>query len=239
MMLTIGICDDEITQLNYLKEKIAVWGNMTGIFTSMRVFSSAESFWFEWIEDKSCDLLLLDVQMKQMDGMELAKKIRTVDKSIPIIFITGFTDYMAQGYEVHAFHYLLKPVTQEKLNEVLSHVVQSLTKQRASLLLNTEGEITRIYIDEIRYIEVFSHTVNIHVKDQELTFRMNLNELEKQLPQNTFFRIHRSCLVNLAYIQKLNRTSVLLETGEVLTLSRRLYHEASQALIQYIRKDTK
>ena len=213
MMLTIGICDDEITQLNYLKEKIAVWGNMTGIFTSMREFSSAESFWFEWIEDKSCDLLLLDVQMKQMDGMELAKKIRTVDKSIPIIFITGFTDYMAQGYEVHAFHYLLKPVTQEKLNEVLSHVVQSLTKQRASLLLNTEGEITRIYIDEIRYIEVFSHTVNIHVKDQELTFRMNLNELEKQLPQNTFFRIHRSCLVNLAYIQKLNRTSVLLETG--------------------------
>ena len=137
MMLTIGICDDEITQLNYLKEKIAVWGNMTGIFTSMREFSSAESFWFEWIEDKSCDLLLLDVQMKQMDGMELAKKIRTVDKSIPIIFITGFTDYMAQGYEVHAFHYLLKPVTQEKLNEVLWDI-QSCKDESAAYLKAVE-----------------------------------------------------------------------------------------------------
>lgn len=237
MTITIGICDDEQTELAYLKGLIAAWSKKTGIVTAVREYPSAESFWFEWSEDKSCELLLLDVQMGSMDGMELAKKIRTVDEHIPIIFITGFSDYIAEGYEVRAFHYLLKPVAQEKLNEVLSNAVRSLQKQRPSLLLNTEGELTRVYADEIRYVEAFAHTITIHIRDGELTLRMNMGELEKQLPKAMFFRIHRSFLVNLGYVHRMTRTSVLLESGEELALSRRLYREASLALIRYVRED--
>lgn len=83
------------------------------IYSAHRPLLSAEAFWFQYEEEKDYEILLLDIEMEQMNGIELATKLRTDDETIQIIFITGYPDYIAQGYEVAALHYLMKPVCAE------------------------------------------------------------------------------------------------------------------------------
>ncbi|MDE6710036.1 MAG: LytTR family DNA-binding domain-containing protein, partial [Oscillospiraceae bacterium] len=113
-MITIAICDDDNSQINALKKMLTEWNSNTIISE----YNSAEQFLFNY-PDVSCDLLLLDIEMGDMNGMELAKKLRAKGDMLPIIFITGFSQYIGDGYDVEALHYLMKPVDKKKLFQVL------------------------------------------------------------------------------------------------------------------------
>lgn len=115
----IAICDDEQLDIKYIKELLHIWQEETNISLQIETFTSAESFLFNYAEDKLYDIILLDIELGGMDGVTMAKKIRKENKTVQIIFISGYSDYIAEGYEVEALHYLLKPVNKEKLFSVL------------------------------------------------------------------------------------------------------------------------
>ena len=110
----IAICDDEQAEIDYLSTLVNQWASRKGVAIQLNEFPSAESFLFAY-EGQHTDILLLDIEMGGMDGVTLAKKIRLMNKEVQIIFVTGYMEYIADGYDVEALHYLLKPVSEEKL----------------------------------------------------------------------------------------------------------------------------
>lgn len=231
MQLHIAICDDERIEIDYLKTLISRWAKECGIAVQISEFDSAESFLFGYDEDKSVEILLLDIQMKAMDGVELAKRIRKDNEAMQIIFITGYPDFMAQGYEVSAVNYLLKPVSAENLFPVLERARKNLNKKEKSLFFTVGDEMCRIPLSEIRFIEAQGHYAVIHA-DCCYKIKTNLSEVQTMLDQG-FFRCQRSFLVNLRYVRKITRTAVILDDSTEVPLSRELYDAANQAMIRF------
>ncbi len=125
-MYRAAICDDIPADITYLDTMLKKWADDTGTAIQIESFLSAEAFLFQYEDNKSYDILFLDIEMGKMSGMELAKKIRQKNRAVQIIFITGYMEYIAEGYDVEALHYLLKPVTEIKLRDVLVRAVDKL-----------------------------------------------------------------------------------------------------------------
>ena len=125
MLYLTAICDDNAADLNDLSNLLSLWAADRGITVTIDRFPSAESFLFHYVEVKNYDLLLLDIEMGAMDGVTMAKRIRKDDESVQIVFITGYSDYIAEGYDVAALHYLMKPVNRDKLFSVLDRALEN------------------------------------------------------------------------------------------------------------------
>ena len=227
----IAICDDNKAQIEFFSAAVLHWGEKRDIHPQIFTFENGESFLFQYTEDKSFDILLLDIEMGQLNGVQLAKTIRRENKEVQIIFITGYMDYISDGYDVEALHYLLKPVSEEKLGSVLDRAAERLQDKKKSLFINTGDEMVRIPLYTIRFIEVRQNYVTIHA-DMEYTLKKTLRELEQSL-DSSFFRTGRSYIVNLQFIQKVTKTDVFLKDGSVIPLSRGLYNDLNQAIIRY------
>ena len=233
MAYRIAICDDNETDTQHLQKLVNTWAEVQKIPLQIERFPSAESFLFHYAEDKTFDLLLLDIEMGAMDGVTLARRIRTDNESVQIIFITGYPDYMDQGYEVSALHYLMKPVNQEKLHATLDRAFRSLTREKKAIFLPLEGESVRILVDDIQYIEAFDHRIDIFTETDSYSTKLPLREMEAQLTED-FVRLHRSCIANLQYIKKITKTEVILDSGKTLPVSRRSYADVNHAMMKYV-----
>lgn len=231
MNYKIAVCDDNPTDINYIASLVKDWAAAGGSMVTTDTFTSAEAFSFHYEDHKDYDILLLDIEMAQMNGVELAKMIRKSNREVQIIFITGYSDYIADGYDVEALNYLLKPVNPEKLLAVLDRACEKLQKNRASLLLELSDSMVRIPLYEIRYIEVRSNYVTIHAS-REVTVKTTLSAVEQEL-DDSFFRTGRSFLVNMQYIRKITKTDVILEGDIRVPLSRGFYEPLNRAFIRY------
>lgn len=227
----IAICDDEETASAYIDGLTRQWAAGAGRQVRIDTFTSAEAFFFHYAEHKDYDILLLDIEMGKMNGVELAKTVRSGNKEVQIVFITGYLDYIADGYEVEALHYLMKPVGLEKLSEVLDRAAKKLKRNEKALLLEIQDEVARVPLYEIRYLEVQKNYVTIHA-GEDYRVKKSLGSLEKELDDG-FFRIGRSFLVNLRFVRRISKTEVTLKDKTVLPLSRGMYEPLNRAMIRY------
>ncbi len=169
--------------------------------------------------------------MGKMNGVELAKKIRAKNKEVQIIFITGYNDYISDGYDVEALHYILKPVQKEKLYEVLFRACERLKGREAALFLELPDGMARIPFYEIRYIEVRANYVTVY-GEEEITIKTTLSSLEKKL-DGSFFRVGRSYIINMEYIRKITKKDVILKDETKVPISRGYYEKLNRAFIDY------
>ena len=232
MPLRMAIVDDCPTDAEFVQGFLNNWALERNIIIHVVVFSSAESFLFRYAEDKEWDILLLDIEMGNMDGVSLAKKIRQDNNSVQIVFITGFADYISEGYEVSALHYLMKPVSQDKLFAVLDRAVSALQKSERALLLPVDGEMLRLPVSQVQYVEAFSHNVLVITKADTIQVKMPISEIERMLGEG-FVRCHRSYLVGLKHIARLSKTEVILDNSKALPLSRSAAPLVHKAFISY------
>ncbi len=227
---TVAICDDDPRQTAFLHRLTAKWGRARGLALRVAEHPSAEAFLFD-CDGCAADILLLDIEMAGMNGIELARRVRENDRRAQIVFITGYTDYLADGYDVEALHYLLKPVEEEKLFSVLDRAVQRLADRSRGLLVESEDGLCRLLLADIRWIEVRGNYATIHAQ-RDYTIKKPLKELEAQL-DDSFFRTGRSFLVNLRFVESVSRTEVLLRGGGTVPLSRGSYDALHRAMIAY------
>ena len=225
----IAICDDLESDRDYLKDLLNKWANDYSHLLSIDAFSSAESFLFHYEEAKDYDILLLDIEMGLMDGVSMAKKIRQDNDAVQIIFITGYSDYIAEGYEVNALHYLMKPVKEEKFFSVLERAIEKISKNDVVLNMETANGMVRVPIYQIRFAEVFGNYVTIHAND-EVVVKMTLNEIEKLLDER-FYRVGRSVIVNLNEVSRVTKTEIKLLDGTSIHLPRGAYDGVNRAII--------
>ena len=231
MTYKIAICDDSQADRDYVASVVRRWASEGDRTAHIEAFSTAEGFLFHYAEESDFDILLLDIEMGAMDGVSLAKRVRKDNEAVQIVFVTGYSDYIAEGYEVAALHYLMKPVSREKLFAVLNRALEKRKREERCLNLELGGEMVRIPFYDIRYLDVRQNYVTIHGK-AEYTVKRSLNEFEKEL-DDRFFRAGRSLIINLKYIRRVTKTEVSLSDGTLLPLPRGAYEPLNRAIIKH------
>lgn len=229
MKYKIAICDDSDADRRYIMDMVRSWASAAGHEVQIDGFPSAESFLFRYAGESDYDILLLDIEMGAMDGVTMAKELRKSNDTVQIIFITGYSDYISEGYEVSALHYLMKPVNEEKLCLVLDRAAEKLAKNERVLNFEVSGEMVRVPIYQIRYADVLGNYVTVHAQT-DVTVKMTLGELEKQLDER-FYRVGRSALVNLTQISRVTRAEIRLNDGTAIPLPRGAYEGVNRAII--------
>jgi DNA-binding LytR/AlgR family response regulator len=223
----IAICDDSKADAEYISKLVKEWAKDR--IVKIRTYPSAEAFMFNYAEEKDFDILLLDIEMGKMDGVTMAKTIRQDNESVQIVFITGYSEYIADGYDVAALHYLIKPVKREQLWSVLDRAAERLKKNEKELLLKTADETVVMPVREIRYLDVQQNYVTVHGK-ADVTVKRTLGEFEKELDER-FFRLGRSYIVNLTCVRRISKTEVILTDGSAIPLPRGQYDALNRAII--------
>ncbi len=235
--MRIAVIDDQSADRDYIAALVSRWAKDRDTAVTAVPFPSAEAFLFAYSEDRDFDILLLDIEMGAINGVELAKTVRAENDAVQMVFITGFPDFIAEGYEVSALHYLMKPVDRDKLFSALDRAVANLGKAERWILLPSGDGQTRVRLDRIVYAEAYGHDLTVHTGDGDFTFRRTIGAWEAELgPDAGFVRCHRSVLVNLRFVSKITKTDVVLDDGTVLPLARNAQQAVSQAFIRYYRE---
>lgn len=233
MRLKIAVCDDDTAQRDYLFERVSLWAKKNRHLAEVKQYSEAEAFLFDYSEEKDFDILLLDIEMPGMSGVELAKAVRRENTAVQIVFITGFYEYFSDGFDVSALHYLIKPADEAKLYPVLDRAVSNLNYRQRSVLLSTGDADVKVSLADILYAESENVYVLVHTVHGKYRIRMALGKFSQQLDES-FFKVHRSYVVGLKYVKKITRTDVTMTNGDVVPLSRGMYNEVHAALIKYL-----
>ena len=234
MTCRMAVCDDNDADIRYVCRMVSEWAAASGHIVRIDRFPSSEAFLFRYAEDKSYDILLLDIEMDGLNGVELAKQIRAENETVQVIFVTGYPDYIAEGYEVSALHYLMKPVQKDKLSSVLDRAVKNRGKTERSVIFTAGGETIRRPVGEIVCVEAFAHVCQVTLSGGCLDVRQSISDVEALLGEG-FVRCHRSYIVGLKYIRSLSRNEVILDGGRTIPLSRRHYDDVHQAFIRYFK----
>lgn len=230
MNYKIAVCDDSSADRQYVISLVENWAKRTALSLSVSAFASAEEFLFHYAECKDYDILLLDIEMGEMDGVTLAKELRRENETIQIVFITGYSDYISEGYEVSALHYLIKPVKEDKLCSVLDRALEKLRTNEKVLHFEVAGELVRIPVFQIRYVDVRLNYVTVHAKE-DVTVKMTLSEVADLLDQR-FYRVGRSAIVNLTKVSRVTRTEIHMDDGSTVLLPRGAYEGINRAIIE-------
>ncbi len=230
--MRIAICDDEEPQRLLLKKYLEEWARQNRVILETGQFVSGESFLFAWEDDRNYDLLILDIELGKLSGMELAAAIRKTDEEIPILFVTGYDKYMPQGFEVAALHYLLKPVDPEKLYEVLDRL-RAKRKREDKLFFQTERGPVSLPPSKIWYIEARAHQCVLYTEEEEYILRVSISETARQLDgHREFVRCHRSYLVNLRHVCAIVKPDLFLDDKRRIPVSRGAEKEVNRLFIE-------
>lgn len=231
MRLNIAVCDDEKAIREQIKELIEKEkaGVCPDLYATGYALLAAR---------KQFDIVFLDIQMEGTDGIETAKKLRERGEDTILIFITGIREYVFEAFDVAAFHYLLKPIEEEKFREVFRRAERELekwkSKRRETVFIKTRNRSFSLEKDSILYIESRGKKVEIHTTGETIEAYASMNEMEGQL-EGGFFRCHRGYLVNMAYVAEYDSESITLNNGEYVYMAKEKYGEFVKAYMRYLR----
>jgi DNA-binding LytR/AlgR family response regulator len=233
--MRIAICDDEKRICTILAEKVG------GICPDAEIIICRSGQ--ELLDaDELPDILLLDIKMPNISGMDVAKKLRDKGWRKILIFITGEEDQVFNSFDLHAFHFLVKPVADEKLKEVLENAKKELErindisgKQDKYIEIQSGTSHIRVNLSKLIYAEVYDRKTILHMKDESIEYYGQLSALEK-IVGDDFYRIHRSYLVNMKYVERYDRTSITTLVGDNIPIARREYDGFLKAYIVYSRR---
>lgn len=228
-MFYIALCDDNPFDLSELSADLAELKD-GGMHTEILTYVNGPSLVEEYERGRRFHLLVLDMLMEPIDGIETAKRIRKYDASVPILIVTSTVQYALDGYQVNAWRYLMKPVDKAVF---VREVRDILKKQEAAdahyYIVSNEQGITKVRLDDILYFESDQHTIRLHTLAGEHVFRGALGDIEEKLAPQHFVRIHKSYLVNLRYVKTVFKNSIRMENGDEVFVSKyrsaRLYEE--------------
>jgi len=207
--MRIAICDDEVSMVQILEEKIK---KLLPDAVIDKYLSGDELI----ASGSKPDILFLDIQMPGMDGMETAKMLRQDNEDMILIFVTAAEEYVFQAFDVGAFHYLVKPFSDEKLKEVVTKAVHNikrsskLEKDEKYIMVQTAGSHIKIFLRDIVYAEVYNRKVIIHTRSTDIEYYGKLQELS-DMAGTDFFRTHRAYLVHFKYVEKYDATNAIAQ----------------------------
>lgn len=233
-MIKIAVCDDEAGQARLLEGHVQAWGRERREPCSVRLFPSGDAFLFQWEEEKDWNALLLDIQMPGLNGLDLARQLRKSGSTLPIVFITGLPDYMDQGFELEALHYLIKPISREKLFACLDRAMKRDRQEPALLLSTLDSQELRVPQKDITVVEASGRRALVTAAgSQTIEVKASFQSILSQLVPDDFVQCHRSYVVGLRHIRLLGKEQLTLDSGQAVPVSRRLFPQVNAAFINF------
>lgn len=230
--VSIAVCDDEWDDLVKIESMAKELLDAEGIPCGISTFQDASSLLSSIESGERFDLLLLDVMMERLSGMDLAAALRGRGNDAAIIFISSNRDMALLGYEVSAVRYLAKPVQREKLREALLHCCRA--RQKEILLPTPEGQ-RRIVLSDVLYIEPWERGTHLVLAGGECRSSVKISQWERMLPKENFVYCHRTLLVNLAFIQSIRYCELTLKDGRTLPVSKYRQAQIKESFLRYLR----
>ena len=229
--MRIAVIDDQPADRDYIAALVSRWAKDRDSAVTAVPFPSAEAFLFAYSEDRDFDILLLDIEMGAINGVELAKTVRAENDAVQMVFITGFPDFIAEGYEVSALHYLMKPVDRDKLFSVLDRAAANLEKAERRLRVTFERRTDYVPFSKILYLEAQKQCVRIVTDGEEYRMKASLAETAAQLDE-FFFSCQRSFFVNLRHVARILPDRVVLKNGAEVPISRGMAEKIGREIIR-------
>lgn len=231
-MIRIAIVEDEEASVRQLEEYLKIYQRESGNELRVTVFGDGEEIVRRY--QPNFDIILMDVQMKQVDGMTAAEIIRGQDPEVVILFITNMAQYAIRGYAVDALDYLLKPVSYFAFSQRLDRAIERLKKRTTRYItLPVRGGSRKLDISDIRYIESQGHNLTVHVHNGTVTVSGTMRELEDELGPYGFFRCNKGYLVNLEHVDAV-RDGCAIVDGESLLISRGRKNAFLEAIASHV-----
>ena len=220
-MLKIIACDDDVAFLDRLHRMIDRWSTETGTAVDVALVTRGEDLLARHAASRA-DIILLDMIMPLVNGMDTARELRQADTAVRLVFLTSSPEFALESYEVRAFDYLLKPVTYERLAQLLNELSSMRPAATDELVIKTSFGYHALRLSDIEYAEARNKHVVFHLRDgRDIEALESFRSVEDRLAQNaTFFKCHRSYQVNLRNIDHFDRTDIVMRSGACIPLSR-------------------
>ncbi len=233
-MLQIAICDDEQFYQEKIQRLLEACLKRRSLPYEIHLFGSGEEFLAENENRVKYHIVFMDINMNEVDGIQTAMEIRAFHSHTYIVFITAFINYALEGYKVNAVRYIMKDALDGAIEECMDAILQRMEVARVTFSF-LEGEKS-LYTDNLLYVESRKHKSLFYYMEKEpVEYQLydKLDEVEKKLKCCGFLRIHKSYLVNMKHIRKINNYKVLLDTGAELPVPRIRYHAVKEAFVAY------
>lgn len=230
--IQIVLVDDEQLQIDYMEKLINQAAKNLKLEIVISQYLSGEAFLFALEDHPTWNLAFLDIEMDELNGMEVARILREKAPQLELVFATAYAEYAVEGYQVQALDYLLKPINLEKVTRVLKRYLEKQPEEVDYIIVEVDGEATRLNLKDILYIEANMGEVIVVLEDKSFLLKKSLTEFKEEL-DNLFVSPHRSYLVNLQAVSRLLKKDVQLSNGEKIPLSRRRAKDVQKAFIDF------
>ena len=231
-MLHIAICDDEKDFVHHLTELLNQYSHETGRDIKITAYYDG----VELIEkyDTTIDLIFLDIQMRLVNGLQAARRIRQMDESVGIIFLTNLTQYSLEGYKYQAANYMLKPLRYARLKAEMDKFAERRQKEEnPSLIIANDTGRYKVPLKSIRYVETYNRNLMFHTEQKNIICYKRMKEIERELDVKDFACCHTSYMVNLLYVKGVKKLEIELITGETIPISQPKRKEFMERLTDY------
>jgi DNA-binding LytR/AlgR family response regulator len=233
--LKIAVCDDDSQELERISALIDTYKRESKVPLTYKTFRSATEL-ISSMGSSDYDILLLDILMPGINGMQAAHEIRAFDAGVKIAFLTSSPEFAVESYAVKAYDYILKPVSKDKLFSILDAVIAEELKPLEGLTVKTQSGITRILFSRLAFVEIMNKKLYFHLADgsvREVSASLASFE-EDLLARAEFVKVHRSYIVNLWQVGELGSKELITHAGKTVPISRLLYGKVREAYMRHL-----
>lgn len=223
-MIRFILCDDDKKQLELLQSYSRQWGKGHGLELELIAFPTAKALLAEYVP-RNEDIVILDIIMPDLNGLELARRLRNANSEFSLIFLTSSRDFALSAYEVHPYGYVIKPAAYEEFSKLLDSLYQKLCQY---IVVKSGNEMCSISIDELAWVEAVNRQVVFNLANgKKLEVRDTFNNIALKLcVYSCFFKPHRSYIVNFKYVEHFNTKEISMRgSGLCIPLARGLDKE--------------
>ncbi len=233
--MKIAVCDDDSQELERISALIDTYKRESKVPLTYKTFRSATEL-ISSMGSSDYDILLLDILMPGINGMQAAHEIRAFDAGVKIVFLTSSPEFAVESYAVKAYDYILKPVSKDKLFSILDAVIAEELKPLEGLTVKTQSGITRILFSRLAFVEIMNKKLYFHLADgsvREVSASLASFE-EDLLARAEFVKVHRSYIVNLWQVGELGSKELITHAGKTVPISRLLYGKVREAYMRHL-----
>lgn len=217
-MLRIAIVEDEQKEAQQLLSHLEHYSGERGEELQCCWISNAVDFLESY--QRQYDIIFMDIQMPGIDGMRAAERLRAIDSTVVLIFVTSLAQYAIQGYSVDALDYILKPVSYPALALKLQRAVAYCDQHKElGVVISKNDGMVRLSEAQIKYVEIYDHHILYHTVQGNYSAYGTLKQVEQLLPEKGFFRCNNQCIINLRYVTKIEGSNAVVD-GKTFTISR-------------------